>query len=252
MTDFDSTEAFGRGGVALARCVLERVVPGSAVSDFQDDPAWRKAGVDLLWHVQRNAVATEVKYERSWTGNFALETLSIAQRRVPGWFFTTHAHVLLYGFADTGEWWTFDVPALRAALHGAVQQLRPAQAKTRVGSGSYTTALRLLPFDHPTTSRCVRRVGVFGRGVLQEDADGVGMLVRLGRSAPAVEVSQPTAGVRGAPVRDRGATLEVVQGRARVLLDKQGLSWHFPSHSCGLERAPCRICGGRRARAEAA
>lgn len=252
MPTFDVCDALGREGVGVAMAWLGRVPGSRGVVDLQDDARWRKAGADLLWLGPVATPAIEVKVERAWTGNLALETYSVVERKVPGWYWTSHAAAILYGFVDTGEWWVLDLPALRDALGSSgLGSLRAESARTPGRGRGHTTVFRLLPHDHAVAAGAVVRLGVDRGRRWVADLGGLGTLARIGAMGPSVEVSHARSGARGVPVAGGGGAscVAIACGRARIELgENDEVEWHFPPHSCGLERAPCALCGGRRRR----
>ncbi|MCB9672354.1 MAG: hypothetical protein H6734_22950, partial [Alphaproteobacteria bacterium] len=143
MGAFHTDLAFGARGVAEAVRLLWRLAGTRGVQDVQEEVRWQRLGVDLLWDVGGRRVAVEVKRERRFTGNLVLETLANSARRQPGWWITSHAHLVLYGFADTGSWWLLHLPRARRAVRDrAFSRLASVQART---TGSHETSCRLLP-----------------------------------------------------------------------------------------------------------
>jgi hypothetical protein len=144
MGRFDENFAFGARGVALAIERLERV-RGVTVTDAQDDAAWQRLGVDLLWARRDLTVALEVKYEREDTGNVALESISNTRSGAPGWWLTSHAHVMLLGLDSCGGWWVLHLPTLRREIRDSSwTDLRSIRSTTH---GSHQTSCRLLPIE---------------------------------------------------------------------------------------------------------
>ena len=144
MGTFSRDFALGAQGVEMARKLLFDTVGTAGVADVQADPYWGRCGVDLLWHrSDGRVIAVEVKYEARASANVVLESISNDTRRSPGWWLTSHAHFILYGFAETGGWFGLELPGLRGVVRGdAWRGLRSVRANTR---GAYSTYCRLLP-----------------------------------------------------------------------------------------------------------
>lgn len=178
---FEEDLAVGARGVALARARLAELWPAAPTVDLQAHRRWQRLGVDLLWRTPVRTVALEVKVERRETGNLVLETLSTAARRSPGWWITSHAHLVVYGFLDTGRWWLLHLPRLRRAIRDAVfLGLRSVRARTH---GSHTTWCRLLPYEIArSTGGLAELNGRVPRGFLEDAPDQEG--VRWDRALP--------------------------------------------------------------------
>lgn len=203
---FERCEALGRQGVLRVVDALA-ALPAAQVHDVQDDPSWQRAGCDLVVDRRGRRVAIEVKFERATSPNLVLETMADVRRRSPGWFITSHAALVLYGFQDSGEFWAIDLAGVRRALP-SWEALRGAVAHTG-DRGGWTTGVRLLPTDYLATARWVTRLGRF------DHPEGRARLARVLSSVASVP---------------SGASLDHPSGA-------------LPSRSC-ITRGRCPICGG--------
>lgn len=88
-----------------------------------------KTGLDMIWVQKDQERSVIVKTERKYLGSLFLETVSNHQTGKPGWFRTTAADVLIYGFRQLSEkdpqyssWLAFDIKTVRQRLALLIKQ----------------------------------------------------------------------------------------------------------------------------------
>lgn len=115
MATFEEQVEFGAVGEQILLELLRTHPFTRAIRDVRADERFRQRGIDFVWESGHGggALNVEVKYERAWTGNLFLEHITGRQQR-PGWFKTSEADVVVYGFADAGRWLVLELKLLRS------------------------------------------------------------------------------------------------------------------------------------------
>jgi hypothetical protein len=146
MGNFQDDLAFSRKGVHYVVRLLSSYPATTNVLDVQDDPKWRTRGVDLLWSVGAEVRLIEVKYERRFTGNLFLETISNCTTGARGWLKTSTATWIAFGFADASRWFFAQLDSLRQhALSESTLERKRSRTTTTGGGVLYETEGVLLP-----------------------------------------------------------------------------------------------------------
>jgi len=119
------------------------------VHNVEDDPAYRKMDVDLLWITEKACYKVEIKADRlgHQTGNFFFETASNKEKGTPGCFLYTEADLFFYYFTQTRQLTILPMPAARAWFVPRQDQFPKRETTTPVGSEHYTTVGRLVPVE---------------------------------------------------------------------------------------------------------
>ena len=134
--------------VALTRDVLFAEAPGSLVHDVQDDPRFRRRGVDLLWdRPGEQVLGVEVKGDRQGgrRGNYFFELISNAEREAPGCFLYSEADVMAYVFLDRQEVHLMELARVRAWFLPLAKTFPLKTTKTKTGAALYTTVGAVVP-----------------------------------------------------------------------------------------------------------
>lgn len=114
------------------------------VRNVEDDPAFQRIDVDLIWTTQQGSYQVEVKGDR-WhkTSNFFFETHSNKEKGTPGGFMYTQADWLFYYFVATRALYRLPMPATRDWFVSKISRFRECSTTTPTGAGCYTTVGRL-------------------------------------------------------------------------------------------------------------
>ncbi|MCB9136440.1 MAG: hypothetical protein H6636_13515 [Anaerolineales bacterium] len=117
------------------------------VHNVEDDPAYQKADVDLLWLTEKARYKIEIKADRlgHHTGNYFFETHSNQEKGTPGCFLYTEADLFFYYFTETRRLAILPMPATRAWFLPRQDQFPERKTTTPVRNGFYTTVGRLVP-----------------------------------------------------------------------------------------------------------
>ena len=86
---------FGQANKLYFGNLLKRVPGTTSVTPIPD--GWKK-GTDLRWEYDGEEKKVLVRSEKRYSGNIFLETMSNSLTRKPGWYFTSKADYLAYGF----------------------------------------------------------------------------------------------------------------------------------------------------------
>ncbi|NJK31888.1 MAG: hypothetical protein HC927_05450 [Deltaproteobacteria bacterium] len=101
MVNYKKDLKFGLSNKAKFHELLTAVPGTEKVEPVVD--GWRN-GVDLSWHYRGEVKNILVRSERRYTDNIFLETLSNSRTGKPGWYETSNADYLAYGFVGCKEW----------------------------------------------------------------------------------------------------------------------------------------------------
>jgi len=164
--------------VQLVHAHLLEEVAGSRLHDVQEDPRFQHRGVDLLWERPGGEVlGVEVKGDRQGRrGTYFLELVSNLEKDTPGCFLYSRADLLAYVFLDRRELHLLPLPDLRAWFLPRAAEFPLRHARTRVGSGGYTTVGALVP-----ARRVLAEVGSAQRVPLGVPNRGLAIPVRRSR-----------------------------------------------------------------------
>ncbi len=116
------------------------------VRNVEDDPAFQRIDVDLIWETRHRAYSIEIKGDR-WdkTGNFFFETSSNQEKATPGCFLYTQADLVFYYFVAPRILYILPMPATRDWFLANLARFPERATTTPVGDGAYTTVGRLVP-----------------------------------------------------------------------------------------------------------
>jgi len=158
MGTFIENNVVGKKGERLCKSQLRNHPASIEVTDVTDDPNFRRQGVDFLWQTESANFGVEVKCEKKTTGNLFLETISNCNKATPGWFETSEADLVAYGFLDTGDWNFFELQRMREFVAALSEPLAAKRAKTFSEGGSflYETEGRLLPLSTAGLDKVIR------------------------------------------------------------------------------------------------
>lgn len=135
MGSYHSDADFGQLGVRRLAELLRRDSRTNNVHDVQS----QALDHDLVWELNSGEVVTiEVKYERIYTGNLFLETISNTTTGSPGWLWTSKAKLLAYGFHSNESWYQARLPDLQRHIRRWRSYWPTATAST-YGQYSYET-----------------------------------------------------------------------------------------------------------------
>jgi hypothetical protein len=117
-----------------------------SVTNVEDDPAYQRIDVDLIWVTHTRSYQVEIKGDR-WqgTGNFFFETQSNAEQQTPGCFLYTEADLLFYYFVHTQDLYILPMPQTRHWFLAHIDEFKERSTTTPVGHSRYTTVGRLTP-----------------------------------------------------------------------------------------------------------
>ncbi|MBX2997152.1 MAG: hypothetical protein KF893_01485 [Caldilineaceae bacterium] len=136
----------------VATADIERWLRGlrqtRSVANVEDDPAYQRIDVDLIWVTQTRTYQVEIKGDR-WqgTGNFFFETQSNAEQQTPGCFLYTEADLLFYYFVHAQELYILPMPQTRDWFLVHMDEFKERATTTLVGNSRYTTVGRLTPIQ---------------------------------------------------------------------------------------------------------
>jgi hypothetical protein len=118
------------------------------VRNVEDDPAFRRIDVDLIWETHQRAYKIEIKGDR-WhtTGNFFFETFSNKEKATPGCFLYTQADFVFYYFVAPRLLYILPMPATRDWFLANLACFAERTTTTPVGNTMYTTVGRLVPIS---------------------------------------------------------------------------------------------------------
>ncbi len=128
--------------VEIATQILLAKAPKSLVHDVQDDPRFRRRGIDLLWDRPGAALLSiEVKGDRYGRkpARYFFELLSNAERNTPGCFLYSTAHIYLYVLFAFREVHLLHLEAVRGWFRDHASEYPLKATRTRVGPSFYTT-----------------------------------------------------------------------------------------------------------------
>ena len=119
------------------------------VRNVENNPAFQRIDVDLIWTTQTNEALVEIKGDR-WhkSGNFFFETHSNREKRTPGCFMYTEADWLFYYFTTPRTQYMLPMPKTRDWFTANINRFQERSTTTPVqGGGYYTTVGRLVPIQ---------------------------------------------------------------------------------------------------------
>lgn len=116
------------------------------VHSVEDDPAYQKLDVDLLWSTEKASYQVEIKADRLGhrTGNLFFETISNKEKQTPGCFLYTSAHLFFYYFTESRKLYILPMPATRTWFLSRLDQFPERETTTPIPGGYYTTVGRLV------------------------------------------------------------------------------------------------------------
>ncbi|MCP4429010.1 MAG: hypothetical protein GY803_31380 [Chloroflexi bacterium] len=124
------------------------------VHNVEDDPAYQRYDVDLLWtardgYGRLRVIPIEIKgdtYHK--TGNFFLETVSNEAKGTPGCFLYTGAKWLFYYFVGNGRLYCLPMDKARPWFYENMDRFPERRTSTPVGNGEYYVTIgRLVPIQ---------------------------------------------------------------------------------------------------------
>lgn len=117
-----------------------------ALRNVEQDPAYQRRDIDLVWTTHKGEYQVEIKGDR-WhrTGNFFLETHSNQEKGTPGCLLYTEADLLFYYFVEPRRLFMIPMPALRDWFDRHRTRFPERSVHTPVASGHYTTVGRIVP-----------------------------------------------------------------------------------------------------------
>jgi hypothetical protein len=154
MKNYKFGNSFGIGKIAVdaVTAFLTQRDNHLGLASVEDNPKYRKAGIDILWVVKegegKRVVPVEVKADTYYrTGNLYLETISNTTKGSPGCFVSSQADVYAYFFIGVNVlYW---IPLKRAQKWFSEHQerfpIRLTSTGNRDGEHMYKTEGRLVP-----------------------------------------------------------------------------------------------------------
>lgn len=126
---FDASVRVERAFSALLACAFA----GACAQDVSEDAAFRRLGVDVVYHFDGHSAWVDDKADSYTTGNVALEFASRTcwGELLPGWLTASHMGWLRYGFVRTGDVFFFPMAELRAHFVPQLERFQPASAVNR-------------------------------------------------------------------------------------------------------------------------
>ena len=116
------------------------------VLNREDDPAFRKRGIDLEVKTKSGLLGVEVKGDTYDSGNFFFETISVKQRDVKGCFLTSEADIWCYYLFPLDELYWLPMPQTRDYVMERAGKYRTVSVGTsKGGKVGYTSEGMLVP-----------------------------------------------------------------------------------------------------------
>jgi len=119
--------------------------------DYETEPELQRAGIDSI--LSRSEPSIDIKtqkYEYTKTGNLPIETMSVEEESIPGWFYTSDSDLIVWVYpnqAATNLYQTgYFMPhteALRDWFNDQINQF----TRKRIPNEGYHTAVRLVPIE---------------------------------------------------------------------------------------------------------
>lgn len=147
------TTGVAKQAAAAVTHFLETTWPQTvAVHNVEENPAYQKYDVDLLWTIadgeRLRVIPVEVKGDRYHrTGNFFFETVSNEGKGTAGCFLYTKAEWLFYLFVEVGTLYCLPMWRVRPWFEANLARFRERRTSTPVGRKSYVTVGRLVPIE---------------------------------------------------------------------------------------------------------
>jgi len=117
-----------------------------SVQNVEDNPAFQRIDVDLIWKTRKGSYKIEIKGDRWHTsGNFFFETHSNKEKGTPGCLIYTGADWVFYYFIVPRILYILPMPATRQWFLANADRFQERSTTTPVGNGGYTTVGRLVP-----------------------------------------------------------------------------------------------------------
>lgn len=116
---------------------LEHLPYSISVMNVEDDRAYQKRDIDLLWKYEKNGRIVEKRIEVKGdtyhkTGNIFVEVISNVTKKTPGCFMYTEADYIFYYFIDSKELNIIKMDDFRRWWEISESRFRPVYLKTRV------------------------------------------------------------------------------------------------------------------------
>lgn len=148
------TTGIAQQAVANVSHFLQTHWPGTvAIHSVEDDPAYQKFDVDLLWsvveHGRIRTIPIEIKGDTyHQTGNFFFETVSNEGRSTNGCFLYTAAKWLFYDFIGIERLYCLPLAHAQPWFANNMDRFHERRTSTPTAAGShYITVGRLVPID---------------------------------------------------------------------------------------------------------
>jgi hypothetical protein len=127
------------------------------VINVEDDPAFQKDDIDILWNTDNGLFQIEIKGDRYYrTGNYFFETVSNKGKNSLGCFMYTKADFIYYYFVEEKELHMLPMPITRDWFLDNMHKYSEKKTSTKVGSGAYFTAGSLVPRKDVANKKVVK------------------------------------------------------------------------------------------------
>lgn len=151
--DFDEQLAMGKRWESELSDRLESVLTHKTIRNilFEEQPEMQRAGIDAVIETKTPDIDTKVqRTEHLQTGNLPIETWSVYEETIPGWFYTGESDVIVWAYENqagnnlhpTGylmlkDEWLVDW------FNGRIDEFREVE----IPNDGWTTVCRLVPID---------------------------------------------------------------------------------------------------------
>lgn len=150
---FEEQLQFGKKWEKYASERLETLLTSISMKniDYDADPEMQRAGIDSI--LSRSQPSIDIKtqqYEYTKTGNMPIETMSVEEKSVPGWFYTSESDLIVWVYPNragtnlhrTGYFMPHS-DELREWFNHRLDEF----TRKRIPNEDYHSAVRLVPID---------------------------------------------------------------------------------------------------------
>jgi len=149
---FEEKNYFSKIGIKIVCKYLRSLKKTIDIKNVEDDPAYQKNGIDLIWVYNKGEgkimISIEVKTDKYTTGNFWFETLSNEALGTLGCFVKSKAKYLFYYFTEWDSMYIISLKKAQSWFKENMKRFRESKTTTNVdGKYKHTTVGRLVPIE---------------------------------------------------------------------------------------------------------
>ena len=150
---FKDKNKFSKKGIDIVCKYLSSLTKTIKVKNVEDDPAYQKNDIDLIWVYKKQdkelMISIEVKADKYITGNFWLETISNESLGTPGCFVKSKARYLFYYFTKWDSMYIMHLKKSQSWFKDNMNRFKESKTTTKDEKGQYrhTTVGRLVPIS---------------------------------------------------------------------------------------------------------